>query len=409
MAALLETHVPDWRAELRQSYTSIAELVDAGLLDAADGAKLAAIEQAYQIRIPRYYAALMSQSADCPIRLQALPHLCEHDPELPDWAQRWSQQCYGRSVPWIADAIGDVAKLGAPRITHRYESRVIVHISSACALYCRFCFRKSHLNDADRVLYDGTLQPALDYIAAHPEIREVILTGGDPLSVSDLWLGRFLGALEQISHIKHVRLHSRMAVTLPSRLTTDFADQISDRRMPVSLMSHFNHPREITAEARAALHRLRRRGVPLYNQTVLLRGINATASILSDLFNELYEQGVRPFYLHHPDWTPGTFHFRVPIAYGQDLMRDLMGRLPGPALPAYVLDIPQGAGKVRLESASVRLIEQRSDTKIGGALYELIAPHTREGAGKTTMYADFYQGEQIASALESSQSLSLAT
>jgi lysine 2,3-aminomutase len=337
-----------WQAELAQSYDSVASLADAGLLAPAEAARLHAVGEAFRVRITPYYAGLMrADDPACPIRRQAIPGLGETDPELPGWAREWSLRAYGRETPWTADAIGDVARLAAPRLTHRYGNRAILHLSSLCAVYCRFCFRKSHLNDGERTLYEGALDPSLDYVARTAAIRELILTGGDPLSVTDAALARLLERLAAIPHLKTVRLHTRMAVTLPSRLTPELAALLG-RPWPFQIVfvSHFNHPREWTAEARAGLRSLRRAGVTLLNQNVLLRGINDSAAILTELYQGLYEEGVIPYYLHHADWTPGTFHFRVSLARGHEILRELQGDLPGPAIPRYILDLPGGGGKI---------------------------------------------------------------
>ena len=183
-----------------------------------------------------------------------------------------------------------------------------------------------------------------------------------------------------------------MAVTLPSRLTPELAELLSRPRgeLSVHLVSHFNHPREWTPEARAGLKLLRRAGIPLFNQSVLLSGINDEAETLAGLFQGLYEDGVTPMYLHHPDWTPGTFHFRLSIARGQSLVRELRGLVPGAALPHYVLDLPQGGGKSSLLDATVRKIDDLGRGPIQGAVYELASPQTRAGRG-TPLYLDLYR------------------
>lgn len=380
----------DWRQELLNAYSSAEDLHRAGLVSIAEATRLASIGDRFRVRIPRYYAELMRPEASCPIRQQALPSLHENDPSWPEWAVEWSRRAFGREVPWLDDAIGDLAKLGAARVTHRYGNRAILHVSSACAMYCRYCFRKSHLNSAERALYDGSLDPALEYLRAHDEIREVILTGGDPLTMTDAWLKGFFDKLESIAHLKHVRIHSKMPCTLPSRLTEGLAAAISRRRFVVSLVAHFNHPRELTPLALASLRRLREAGVPLYNQSVLLRGVNDSLETLAGLFQRLYEEGVTPYYLHHADWTPGTFHFRVPISVGQRLVRELAGRVSGPALPDYILDVPGGAGKISLlQDSRARRIETRTEGLLGGALYEITPSQTRR-AESPRLYADFW-------------------
>lgn len=389
------TDAPSWQKELLESFTSVDELETAGILTTEEAAGARASGERFRVRVPRYYAQLMDRSpegrAHCPIRAQALPGLGEQDPPLPDWARRLSVRAFGRAEPWLDDAIGDLAKLAAPRLTHRYGNRAIVHLSSLCALYCRFCFRKSHLNDDERTLYDGSLEPALEYVGSHDEITEVILTGGDPLSLPDRWLERFLGRLGQLKHIRHVRLHSRMAATMPSRLTPELAQILANVPFQVALVSHFNHARELTRMSLSRLESFRKQGIALYNQSVLLRAVNDQAETLRELFQGLYNHGVRPFYLHHPDWTPGTFSFRLPIERGQQIMDELAGTLSGPALPHYVLDIPGGQGKVALTGQAVACLERKSGDGLGGALYRVTPPRTRSSGREPILYAELWK------------------
>jgi lysine 2,3-aminomutase len=381
-----------WTQDLAQSYSSVDQLSQAGLITPGEANRLSNLGDRFKVRITPYYAGLMSASADCPIRRQAIPDLGEEDPELPEWARAWSQKIYGRPAPWHADAIGDLEKLAAPRLTHRYGNRAILHLSSLCAVYCRFCFRKAHLNEKERALYDGSLDPAFEYLERNPEIRELILTGGDPLSLTNPALERVIARAAAIPHLRVLRIHSRMAVTLPSRLTPELGELLARARgsLSVHLVSHFNHPREWTPEARRGLGALRSSGISLFNQNVLLAGINDSVECLTELYQGLYEEGVTPFYLHHADWTPGTFQFRVSIERGQEIARGLRGRLPGPALPHYVLDIPQGYGKTSLLDASVRKVEAfRDDGRVHGAVYEVLAPKTRSEA-PAPLYLDLY-------------------
>ncbi len=343
----------DWQSALRGSLRSLEDLEKAGWITPLERNRLTAlkVENRTKIRIPEYYASLITPNrSDCPIRLQAIPGLLEIDPQLPEWLERLSVETYGRTAPWTPDPIGDLERLSAPRLTHRYRNRALLHLSSSCAMYCRFCFRKEHLGNSERELYSGSLDPALHYLRAHPEVRELILTGGDPLSLSD---GALLSVLSRISEqapqIRVLRFHSRMAVTLPQRLTPALAECLGkDWPFQIQLVSHFNHPLELTALAQQGLRRMARKGITLWNQNVLLRGINDSPETLEGLYQTLYEWGVAPFYLHHPDLTPATFGFRTSIAKGRALMRALKGRLPGPAIPDYVLDVPGGQGKVPL-------------------------------------------------------------
>jgi len=382
-----------WTEELRASYTDVASLLKHHLISAPEAEELKAIGDRFKVRITPYYAGLMSEDKNCPIRLQAIPHLLEADPELPDWAVQLSQAIYKRPTPWDADPIGDVKNLSAPRITHRYRNRAIIHISSMCAVYCRFCFRKSHLNEVENTLYAGSLEPAFDYVQKNEGIRELIFTGGDPLSLSDAVLRKVLIRVSQIPHIRSVRFHSRMAVTLPSRFTPSLLELLGENwNFNVAVVSHFNHPKEITFESRNALKGLQKAGITLLNQSVLLKGINDSAECLSELFQELYESGTIPFYLHHPDWTPGTFHFRTSIEKGQEILKQLRGTLPGPALPHYVLDIPQGFGKTSLEVGKVRLVRSLGESRdrVKGAIFEVSVPTTKTETYEKMLYLDLF-------------------
>lgn len=382
-----------WRTELREAYTSMSQLAADGFVSAEEAQALAPVAARYQMRIPRSYLALMDHAHPerCPIRAQALPHLAEKNPAWPTWAQQMSQRAFGRPVPWAADAIGDVAHLAAPRLTHRYRRRALLHVTTACALYCRFCFRKAHLNAGEAALYDGGLAPAFAYLSTHPEINELILTGGDPLSMTDAFVAGLLARVARVPHIRTVRIHSRMATTLPSRLTPKLARLFGQSRLHIVLISHFNHPRELSPAARGALRRMRRRGVTLLNQAVLMRGINDSPATLARLLNGLYGLGVLPYYLHHADWTPDTFHFRVPIGRGRRIMAALAGRIAGPAMPRYVVDTPGGGGKVDLMGARVRLVARGHDAALSGRLWRMPLPSTRAGQGQSVLYADFWQ------------------
>jgi lysine 2,3-aminomutase len=391
-----------WSRQLAESYTSVQSLREAGLLAPDEADRLASLGDRYQIRVTPYYAGLMSNEPDCPIRLQAIPALGEEDPAtLPEWATEWSRRVYGRASPWTSDPIGDLDRLAAPRLTHRYGNRAILHLSTMCAVYCRFCFRKSHLNEREASLYDGSLDPAFGYLASHPEIRELILTGGDPLSLTDAALARVLDRASGIPSLRVVRIHSRMAVTLPDRLSEELAAELGRERvssaghgLSVHLVSHFNHPREWTRDAREGLGRLRRAGVPLFNQNVILRGVNDSSDTLAELYQGLYEAGVTPMYLHYPDWTPGTFQFRPGVSRAQAIARSLRGRLPGAAIPHLVVDLPGGLGKVSLTDATTREIEAMPEkaareTGVSGAVYEVSSPRTRDGQG-TPLYLDLF-------------------
>jgi len=311
------------RPEALRALTGVDDLIRAGLADPAEAETLAQVEAAFRIRIP---PALPLDSAG--VRAQVLPQAAELD-ILPE--ER-------------ADPIGDIPHLSAPGLTHRYPDRAILHATQTCAVYCRFCFRRETVGDTG-ALSDADFAAALAYLRATPAIREVILTGGDPLTLSPRRLDRMLADLETVPSLELIRIHSRIPVVAPERVTEALVATL-DRARPVWLVVHANHPDEITPAAAAALRRLTRAGIPLLAQTVLLKGVNADPDTLERLFRTLLSHRVKPYYLHHPDLAKGTAHFRLPLAEGQAIMATLRARLTGIALPTYVLDIPGGHGKV---------------------------------------------------------------
>nr|WP_068432764.1 lysine-2,3-aminomutase-like protein [Magnetospirillum sp. XM-1]CUW38978.1 Lysine 2,3-aminomutase\ len=246
----------------------------------------------------------------------------------------------------LADPIGDAAYSPAKGLVHRYPDRVLLTPLLVCPVYCRFCFRRARVGDSEATMTEAETEAALAYVAERPQIREVILTGGDPLMLGVKRLEDLLARIRAIAHVELVRIHSRVPVSDPERITAALARLLGEGDKPVWLAVHVNHVRELSPPARAGLARLARAGVPLLSQSVLLKGVNDSVEALDDLFRALVKNRVRPYYLHHPDLAPGTSHFRPSIAEGQALMRRLRGRLTGIAQPTYVLDIPGGAGKV---------------------------------------------------------------
>ncbi|MBN9513110.1 MAG: lysine-2,3-aminomutase-like protein [Alphaproteobacteria bacterium] len=246
----------------------------------------------------------------------------------------------------LADPIGDEFRSPVKGIVHRYPDRVLLKPLHVCPVYCRFCFRREKVGPGGEALSADELDAALAYIRARPEIWEVILTGGDPLMLAPRRLGDLLAALDAMPHVAVIRIHSRVPVADPGRITEELVAALRPRRAGVWLGVHCNHARELTADARTALARLANAGLPLMAQTVLLKGVNDDVETLEQLMRALVAARVKPYYLHHPDLVRGTSHFRVSIADGQALMKALRGRLSGLAQPTYVLDVPGGHGKV---------------------------------------------------------------
>jgi lysine 2,3-aminomutase len=242
------------------------------------------------------------------------------------------------------DPIGDEAHSPIEGIVHRYPDRVLLKPVHVCAVYCRFCFRREVVGHG-RALSPRALDAALDYIRAHREIWEVILSGGDPLVLTPRRLAAIVEALEAIAHVKVIRVHTRVPVVAPERVTAALVRALKARDKATYVVLHANHARELSAPARAACARLVDAGIPMLSQSVLLRGVNDNAAALEELLRTLVECRIKPYYLHHGDLAPGTAHWRTSIQQGQSLMRALHGRVSGLCQPRYVLDIPGGHGK----------------------------------------------------------------
>jgi lysine 2,3-aminomutase len=243
-----------------------------------------------------------------------------------------------------ADPIGDDAHSPIEGVVHRYPDRVLLKLVNACAVYCRFCFRREMVGPGRGGLSRAALDAALDYIAGTPEIWEVILTGGDPLVLSPRRLKAVMARLAAIDHVKVIRVHTRLPAVAPEKITPALVKALRTGKATFVVL-HANHARELTDGARAACARLIDAGIPMLSQSVLLRGVNDDADTLGRLMRALVECRIKPYYLHHADLAPGTAHFRTTIAEGQALMRTLHGRTSGLCQPSYVLDIPGGHGK----------------------------------------------------------------
>ena len=321
----------------RQTLKSADDLADAGLVSRTRAAQIAPVAERYAVAVTPAMAALIDAGdpAD-PIARQFLP-----DPRELD-----------RREGERDDPIGDQLKSPRPGIVHRYPDRVLLKVVSACPVYCRFCFRREMVGPGKSpMLSEAELAAALDYIRAHPEVWEVILTGGDPLILSPRRVAELTAALGEIPHVKVLRWHTRVPAVAPERLTPELVASLRSRKQAVFVALHANHPREMTAAARAACARLIDAGIAMVSQTVLLRGVNDDACTLEALMRAFVDARIKPYYLHHGDLAPGTAHLRTTIAEGQALMRGLRERLSGLALPLYVLDIPGAHGKVPIGPA----------------------------------------------------------
>ncbi|HKY18267.1 MAG TPA: lysine-2,3-aminomutase-like protein [Rhizomicrobium sp.] len=254
----------------------------------------------------------------------------------------------------LADPIGDAAHSPVAGIVHRHPGRALFKAVAACPVYCRFCFRRETIGPGhDNGLSKDEFEAALSYIAAHPEIREVILTGGDPFILSPRRVAEIAGRLAAMAHVRIVRWHSRVPFTDPERVTDALVAALHAPGATTWVAVHANHEREFSSPAQTAIARLVDGGIALVSQSVLLKGVNDTAEALANLMRAFVDNRIKPYYLHHPDLAPGTSHFRLSIEEGLSLMRQLRERLSGLEMPTYMLDIPGGFGKVPLESAAL--------------------------------------------------------
>lgn len=253
-----------------------------------------------------------------------------------------------------ADPIGDLTHSPVEGIVHRYPDRVLLKAVHVCPVYCRFCFRREMVGPQGLGTLTGhELDAAIGYIADHPEIWEVILTGGDPLVLSPRRLRDLMERLAGIEHVRIVRFHTRVPVVEPERIDADMVAALKASGKTTYLAVHANHPREFTPRAKAAVALLADNGIALISQSVLLAGVNDDVETLASLMKTFVENRVQPYYLHHPDLAPGTSHFRVSIAHGQALVGALRGRISGLAQPTYILDIPGGHGKVDIGASTI--------------------------------------------------------
>jgi lysine 2,3-aminomutase len=294
--------------------------------------EVAAVAAENRLRIPGYYLSLIEQPGD-PIWRQSVPAAEELLPE--DLAED----------PLAEDAPGNAP---VPHLTLRYPDRALLLVTDLCPMFCRFCMRKRKTLRGAGVS-SHTVNQAIAHIRKTPAIREVIVSGGDPLMLPDARLGAILGELRAIPHVEVLRVHTRMPCVEPRRVTAELAAMLA-RFRPLFLGVHFNHPREVTPQAQAALALLADAGLPLHNQTVLLRGVNDDPAVLAKLFQRLLRARVHPYYLHHADLVPGTAHFRTSIQRGLEIVAALRRRAPELAMLHYVLDTPGGGGKVPLSA-----------------------------------------------------------
>lgn len=318
-----------WTLEFQKAFKNLKELYR--FLEWKLDPSLEAVAQKYPLFIPAGLATkIKSQGQDGVLAREFLPDLNE------------------LSDKGMEDPIGDKTYHKAPQLIHRYQSRALFTPTSVCPVHCRYCFRKNELNQRDE-LFDADFEETLEYLKNHPEISEIIFTGGDPLTLSNEKVERYFKAFSEISSIKDIRFHTRYPVILPDRLDQglfELFQTYSKKFRTISLAIHTNHIDEFDSHSVEKILKLSRMPVQLLSQTVLLKGVNNSEADLLSLFNLLLELNVRPYYLHHPDQVKGGMHFSISLEEGRKLYAGLRSKLPGWALPQYVIDIPGGHGKV---------------------------------------------------------------
>jgi lysine 2,3-aminomutase len=322
-----------WQAEIRASARTAEDLARVLRLtpDELEGARRAE-QSGLPIAITPYYLSLCDpDDARCPIRMQCVPRIEE-----------------SREVPGdMVDPLGEVEHEVAPHLVRRYPDRVLLLATDRCAVYCRFCTRSRIVGDGGGPAPLERLEEAFTWIREHAEIRDVIVSGGDPLAMSTDRIDRLLGRIREIPTVETIRLATRVPITLPMRVTSELLRALR-KHHPIWVMTHFNHPKELTPESLEACIRFVDAGFPVMNQTVLLAGINDDAKTLETLFRGLVRARVRPYYLLQADPVRGTGHLRTPLARGVAIMEQLQGNLSGIALPKLICDTPGGRGKVPL-------------------------------------------------------------
>ena len=322
--------------------TTTAQLLDAGLISAEQVAAVEAVSARYAVSVTEAVARLIDPAdPDDPIARQYIPDAAE----------------LLRLAEERDDPIGDHAHSPVAGIVHRYRDRVLLKAVHVCPVYCRFCFRREMVGpEGEGMLAGDALEAALAYIAGHPEIWEVIITGGDPLVLSPRRLDALMAALGRIEHVKVIRFHSRVPVVDPDRIDASLVAALKASGKTVYVALHANHPRELTSAATRACALLIDAGIMMVSQSVLLAGVNDDADVLAELMRRFVELRIKPYYLHHPDLAPGTSHFRLSIEAGRAIVEALRSRVSGLCMPAYILDTPGGSGKVQLAESPVKAI-----------------------------------------------------
>jgi len=320
----------DWRWQVRHRFTTKDILKDLIKLTPQEEKGIDGCGDKLTMSIPPYFASLIDPNDPaCPIRLQSIPQGAELKiaPEE------------------MADPCGEDKYSPVHGLVHRYPDRVLFLVNEMCSMYCRYCTRSRMVGDGNRTLSKETYEKAFTYIRSHREVRDVLISGGDPLMLSDRMLEYIIKTVKEIPHVEFVRIGTRVPVTLPQRVTNELVSMLK-KYSPLWISVHFNHSREITKRVKFACDLLVDSGIPLGSQTVLLKGINDTPKIMKQLMHDLLKIRVRPYYIYQCDPIHGSKHFRTPVSVGLNIMEHLQGHTTGYAVPTFVIDAPGGGGKI---------------------------------------------------------------
>lgn len=324
----------NWAKVLSKGLIDETQLVKHNIVSADEAKKLSVVNDIFDMRVPEIFLSKIKMG-NAPLKKQFIPS-SEELIFLPEE---------------LEDPIGDETYSPIEGLTHRYPNRVLLKPTYLCASYCRFCFRRYKVSNSEHNISQEQYTQCLDYLKTHTEIWEVILTGGDPLVLTDKYLFEMMSDLSKIAHIKVIRFHTRIPSVLPERVTPELIKILKSSGKSIWIAMHANCAEEFTQECKEALDLLINAGIPVILQSVLLKGVNDSFEALRDLFQTAVENRVRPYYLHYPDLARGTHHFRMPLAHAQNLFASLRGTLSGLCLPIFVLDIPGGFGKISAEKS----------------------------------------------------------
>jgi len=370
----------DWRWQLKHRITSLAQLerlMPTLTPEERAGAELSKTKLALGIT-PYFFNLIDPADELCPIRRQVIPRIEET-----------------ATAPWeMSDPCGEDAHSPVPGLVHRYPDRVLFLVTDRCASYCRYCTRSRLVSNASGYDFHPEFDKQIDYIAKHPEIRDVLLSGGDPLLLNDERLENLLSRLRAIPHVEFLRIGTRIPIFLPQRITAELCEMLRQFH-PLFISIHANHPRELTTEAREALGRLADAGIPLGNQSVLLRHVNDDVETMKALVQKLLMCRVKPYYVYQCDLIAGSAHLRTSVRKGLEIMKALRGHTTGYAVPQYVIDAPGGGGKVPVNPESV--LSRNADRVVirnfEGKVFEY--PEARDGRPLFKPSEDFCPPELV--------------